>query len=133
VTDAEFLDAVVRGTPPGGAFGHRDHLRVAWLVVRREPGPDAATHRVRAAIRAVAGAAGQPDRYHETITAFWVRIVDHAVRARPDLDRFEAFLDAFPFLLDARSPFRHWRRETLLAEAARNAWVEPDLVRLPPR
>ncbi len=129
--DDAFLAAVERGAPPGGAFTHRDHVRLAWLVVRREASLDDATRRVRAAIEAVAAHEGHPNRYHETITRFGVRLVDHAVRTRPELDDFDGFADAFPVVLDSSAIFRHWRRETVLGATARAAWVEPDLTPLP--
>jgi len=101
-------------------FPHRDHLRPAWLMVRRfglEEGGDRAA------------AQGVPDRYHETITRFWLRLVDHAVGVRPEIDDFDRFLEAFPLLLHGSLPRRHWSEGPL--EHGRRAWREPELAPLP--
>ncbi len=34
--DEEFLHAFFSGTLPNAAFHHRDHLRLAWLVILRD-------------------------------------------------------------------------------------------------
>jgi len=31
--DAAFLDAFDSGAPEGGVFGHREHLRLAWILM----------------------------------------------------------------------------------------------------
>ena len=126
--DEEFLEAFFGGRLGAGEFRHRDHLRLAWLMVRRyglEEGGD----RVVAGIKRFAAAHGVADRYHETITRFWLRLVHHAIQVRSRVDEFERFLDAFPSLLDGSLPRRHWSEEPL--EAGRRAWREPDLASLP--
>ncbi len=70
-------------------------------------------------------------RYHDTITRFWVRLVAHAITSRPELQDFDAFLAAYPILLDPTLPFRHWRREAMFTPEARAEWREPDLLPLP--
>jgi hypothetical protein len=130
MTDDDFLQAFARATLGNHEFRHRDHLRLAWLQIRRL-GPDDATRAVAAGIRHFAAAHGATDKYHETMTRFWVRIVAHHVEARPEIDDFDRFLEVFPLLLDKGLPFRHWTRETMLGPAARAGWVEPDVLPLP--
>jgi hypothetical protein len=112
----------------GAPFGHRDHLQLAWLAVRESPRPE---ELVRGAIQRYAAAHGAAAKYHETVTLFWVQLVRHCVAARRDIDDFEAFLAAFPLLLDKRMLTRHWNAETLFTDEARSAWVDPDLLPLP--
>ncbi len=71
------------------------------------------------------------NKYHETLTQFWVRIVSHLIDARPEIAAFERFLEVFPYLLDKELPSQHWRRETMQSQAAQAHWVEPDLLALP--
>lgn len=130
MTDDEFLRAFFTLTLPPSAFHHRDHLRLAWLVVRRH-GAAAAEGLVGAGIRRFAEAHGHGGRYHETLTGFWVRLVAHAHAAGADIDDFDSFLRAYPMLLDSGLPLRHWSRDELFGAAARAAWREPDLVPLP--
>ena len=128
MTDDEFLQAFARHTLH--EFRHRDHLRLAWLHVR-QLGPEGAAHSVTEAIRQFAAAQGVPDKYHDTMTRFWVALVAHTRTQRPDIDDFDRFLEVFPWLLEKDLPFRHWRRETMMSAAARAAWVEPDLLGMP--
>jgi hypothetical protein len=130
VNDEEFVQVFMQGALPATQFHHRDHLRLTWLLVRRL-GPGPAGGEVAAGIRRFAAHHGQADKYHETVTRFWVRIVGHMAGARPDIADFEEFLSAFPQLLDKGLPYRHWRRETMSSALARALWVEPDLLALP--
>lgn len=113
---------------PDGRLGHCEHLRLAWLAARESRRP---AELVRDAIQRYAAAHGAAAKYHETVTLFWVQLVAHCVAERRDLDDFDAFLAAFPLLLDKRALTRHWRAETIFSDEARAAWVEPDLLPLP--
>jgi hypothetical protein len=130
MTDHEFLQAFAHATLGNHEFRHRDHLRLAWVQVRRL-GREQAADAVVAGIQHFAEAHGAPGKYHDTMTRFWIRIVAHCMAAHPEIDDFDRFLEAFPLLLDKGLPFRHWSRETMLGPAARAAWVEPDLLPLP--
>ncbi|HZU75271.1 MAG TPA: hypothetical protein VFA70_00800 [Dehalococcoidia bacterium] len=124
------MAAFLSGTLSPAAFHHRDHLRLAWCLIRRS-GVVAASITITHGIRRFATHHGQADKYHETLTLFWVRIVGHLIDARPDIAMFDDFLAAFPLLLDKDLPYHHWRRETMQSGAARASWVEPDLLALP--
>lgn len=130
MSDGEFAHAFLHGALPPERFHHRDHLRFAWFLVR-ERGVEEAAPMIAASIRSFAQRHGHAEKYHETMTQFWVRITSHHVDARPDSTDFDTFLAAFPPLLDTGLPYRHWRRETIASEAARAGWVEPDLLALP--
>lgn len=130
MNDDEFVEAFLSGSLPPAQFHHRDHLRLAWVLVRQQ-GTEAASHTITAGIRRFAAAHGQAEKYHETITRFWVRIVGHMASACPEIADFSTFLATFPQLLDKDLPYRHWRRETMGSAAARARWVEPDLFALP--
>ena len=130
VSDDEFLHAFFSAELANSDFHHRDHLRLAWLVVRRHGLVEAET-RVAAGIQHFAGMHGHAQRYHDTMTRFWVRLVAHAVATRPEIDDFAGFLDAFPMLLDPGLPFKHWSRVAMMGPEARAAWREPDVIPLP--
>jgi hypothetical protein len=91
---------------------------------------EAATERIEAAIRSYAEAPGA-GRYDRTLTEFWVRLVDHTRRRRPEIRDFHAFLEAFPLLLDEGLATRHWSDAALWNEDEREAWRDPDLRPLP--
>jgi hypothetical protein len=130
MSDEVFLRAFTDCSLSPGAFHHRDHLRLAWLLTRRH-GVESACSSVADGIRAFAARHGHAEKYHETMTQFWVRLVGHLIDARPDIGDFTTFVETFPQLLDASLPYRHWRRQTIGSAAARSAWVAPDLLALP--
>jgi len=77
MNDDEFLAAFEARTLD--EFHHRDHIKVAYLYLRRYP-LDEAIAKVRAGLQALAKAWGAPvddlERgYHETMTQAWVRLV----------------------------------------------------------
>jgi hypothetical protein len=127
--DGAFLTAFQTGRIANQSFHHRDHLRLAWLQIRRL-GLERASDEVTAGIRRFATHHGSPDRYNDTMTRFWLRVVELASRRHPDLG-FEALLEAEPHLLDKSLPFKHWSRESLTANEAKARWVEPDLRPIP--
>lgn len=128
--DDEFLRAFFAADLANSDFHHRDHLRLAWLLVRSD-GLAEAEVRVSRGIQHFAAVHGHASRYHDTMTRFWVRLVAHAVAARKDIDDFDAFLAAYPMLLNSGLPFKHWSRATMLGPDARAEWREPDLAPLP--
>jgi hypothetical protein len=105
--DAAFARAFERGEIAPADFHHASHLRLALAYLDESGSVDAATDRMAAALRRFAAAAGQADKYHHTVTVFWMRMV-----AR---------------LLDKDLPLTYYSRERLSDDAARSAWVEPDL------
>ncbi|HEY7031460.1 MAG TPA: hypothetical protein VH482_09050 [Thermomicrobiales bacterium] len=132
MTDEEFLrffDGVGQWAGPV-RFGHREHLRLAWLCLSRD-GEARGGARTIAAIRRVAAAHGASEKYHETITRFWLRLVAHHLASDPAAVSFDDFLSHSPRLLDVGLMRRHYRPETLAGERARREWVEPDLAPLP--
>lgn len=113
------------------AFGHREHIHLAWQELRDHE-PVEALHRVEATIRHVAAAHGEPQKFHRTITAGWMALVAHHLHEAPELD-FDAFLDRFPALLDSRLLRRHFSAELIASTAARERPLAPDLRPLPAR
>jgi hypothetical protein len=136
----------------GGRFGHRQHVQLTWLAVRRY-GMPAAIRLVSDGIRRTARYAGAPQKYHETISRAWVELVAHHAIGHPargtghkaggtgparstghpagqEAD-FATFAAASPLLLDKRLLTRFYRPATLAAPAARTSWVEPDRAPFP--
>jgi hypothetical protein len=128
--DSEFLKLFHEGALTGDEFRHRGHLRLAWLVLSRHTKSEA-EQIVAGEIRRFAVANGASNRYHDTLTRFWVRLLSHAMENAPEARNIDELLNVFPFLLDKSLPYRHWRGETFNSDPARTGWVEPDLVPLP--
>lgn len=132
LTDEAFLAAIEAATYPGKDFGHRAHVRLAWLCLR-EHGFEAGLERIRGLIQRYAAALGATGKYHETLTRAWAERVQVALEAVPDAASFDAFLESRPELGDSRLLERHYRKATLDSAEARAGWVPPDVEPLPPR
>ena len=129
-TDEAFVQAFLHGDIPPAQFHHQDHLRLAWYLTSHQD-LESATNLITSGIRAFATHHGHASKYHETLTQFWIRLVAHLVRHRPDITDFASFVATFPHLLDKDLPYQHWRRDTIHGDIARAQWVEPDLLALP--
>lgn len=129
-SDDEFLGAVEATTWPGENFGHREHVRLGWLYLRRH-GPEAGYACIQGTIRRYATALGAAGKYHETVTRAWSAHVYAALRETPGLEPFDTFLAAHPELLNGKLLERHYRKETLDSEAAKRSWIAPDVLPLP--
>lgn len=110
-------------------FHHRDHVRLTWLYLRRH-GFEGAARRISKALQALAAAHGASAKYNETLTLFWIRLVEAAMAPDTATD-FEAFITAHPALLDKQLPQRFYRPETLASPQARAGWIAPDLAGAP--
>ncbi len=130
MTDAEF-EAMVRsfedGSLPRSEWTHASHLRVALWYMTRHP-RDQATRLVRDGIRRYNHIHGRDSGYHETITLAWLAVVARFLArsdgARPISELADRLLDGCG---DKDHLLRFYSRELLMSDAARRAWVPPDL------
>src|SRR5579862_5613865 len=116
------------GRSAAGGFGHREHVHLAFLAVRRY-GTAEAAERIGGWLRHLTVYAGAPQKYNATVTRAWTEIVGHHVA--DDQARsadFDSFAARHPRLLDKRLLMVHYSSSVLASARARAAWVEPDLV-----
>jgi hypothetical protein len=126
-SDTGFARAFERGDIPPQEFHHRDHLRLAWAYLAECGSTHEAIRRVAAGIRRFAAAAGAAEKYHETLTAFWVTrlaLVRSRLAGGADLDDA---IRADSGLLDKDLPLAYYSRDRLFGDDARRTWVEPDV------
>ena len=128
--DDAFLAAFEGCQLAGSTFRHRDHVRLTWLYLRRF-GYASTLLRVREGIRRFAIHHGATGKYHDTLTAVWVRLVAAAILETPDIDDFDTFVDAHEALLDRGLPLEYYSPELLWGNDARAHWVDPDVRPLP--
>ena len=109
-------------------FSHGLHLTVALFYVSslRE---EEATDRMRASLfRFIEHHGVDPQKYNETITLFWIRLVRgflKRVNTRRTLsDLADELVKSHG---DSKIIFRHYSKELLMSDEARRSWVEPDL------
>lgn len=110
-------------------FGHRQHVQLTWLAVRRH-GTEAAVGIVSDGIQRTARYAGSPQKYNATVSRAWVELVGHHA-TETETEDFDVFAGQNQALLDKRLLGRFYRSATLAATAARTGWVEPDLAPFP--
>ncbi len=128
-SDEDFLRAFEELSFPADQFHHREHLRVAWLYLKSSDAARAA-ERMCAGILRFANHHGATQKYHHTLTMFWMRLVALALVETPE-GAFEGFLAAHPELCDKNLPPKYYSQDLLQTLAAREGWVEPDLQPLP--
>jgi hypothetical protein len=100
MTDDELMAGFEAARVDPGRFGHREHLRVAWLHLRRYGRFDA-ERRLLIRLRAFAVRAGKPAKFSEALTRAWVSRIDRAAAALPPDHSFDDLLLHSPELLDS--------------------------------
>jgi len=107
-------------------FDHRQHVRLAWVCLRRRPLPRVLEGFGEALAR-LAAHAGKPGLYHQTITWAYLLLVAERLE-RGGAAGWEGFAAANPDLLarPAELLAGFYRPETLDSELARRAFVFPD-------
>ena len=126
MTDEAFTRAFEQGAVTPAQFDHAAHVRVAWVYLHETASLDEALSRMRDAIRRFAAAAGVPQKYHETLTVLWMRLLAE-VRAAGAAGEVADVLQSHPALGDKDLPFQYYSRERLFSDDARAVWIEPDL------
>jgi hypothetical protein len=124
MADDEFVRAFESCELSPGLFHHRDHIRLARIYVDLD-GAAAATERFRSHLRKFAEHLGKPDKYHETITVAWMRLVVDAT-TQEGLEKLE-----LEKLMDKKYIEKFYSPELLASDEARTSFVEPDRAALP--
>ena len=110
-------------------FGHREHVRLTWLAVRR-CGTAGAVDLVSTGIQRTARYAGAPQKYNATVSRAWVELTAYHMGEAPQ-ESFEELARRNPGLLDKRLLTHFYQPRTLASPAARTGWVEPDVRAFP--
>jgi hypothetical protein len=126
----EFVSEFEACRYPNSQFRHADHVRLAWIYLCRY-GMAEAEQRIAGSIRRFAASLGHPEKYHETITRAWLRLVSTAWRQTPEAKSFDRFIASHSWLLEQDSLGAFYSRELLASDSARTSWREPDRHVLP--
>jgi hypothetical protein len=123
MNDAELLAAFEDTTLE--PFHHADHIRMAWIYLRKYGLLEAIT-RFIGGLKRYAESRGVPDRYHETITLAFLLLVYE--RMAPD-EPWDAFAARHDDLLrwNPSALASYYRAETLATNDARARFVLPDV------
>jgi hypothetical protein len=118
------LDSFLSGETDNRAFGHADHLRVAFELLQRQPFPQAAAT-FSSALKVITAKAGNPGAYHETITLAFLALIAER-RVVGELNTYEDFARANSDLLDKSVLTRWYTPERLNSGAARKTFILPE-------
>lgn len=118
------LERFLRGEIELAAFSHREHVHMAFQMLRRQSFLEAAL-RYSQALAAMTARAGKPELFHQTITLAFLSIIAERMDATRATD-FSTFARDNPDVLD-RSALAHWYRpERLATPLARRTFLLPD-------
>jgi len=126
MTDDDFAHRFEACTLPNSEFHHRDHVRLAWIYLRRHPALDALA-RFTAGLQRFAAFHGHPGLYHETITWAYLFLIHERMADSPAGESWEEFAARHPDLVTWKPSIldRYYAPETLRSDRARRLFVLP--------
>ena len=122
--EAAELERFVRGESDAGNFPHREHVRMAFEMLRRHDFVETAWLYSRA-LRLMTARAGKPEAFNQTTTIAFLSLIAERME-RSGAPDFAAFARAHPEMLDKRALSRWYRPEQLATEIARRTFVLPE-------
>ena len=130
-SDRRFIVAFEACQLQANEFRHREHLRVAYIYLTLHPFDLALQKMERGLQRLLAHLGAPSSQYHRTLTEAWLRAVQHFMKKSGPTSDFEHFLATSGCLLSKEIMATHYTAEVLASEAARTAFVKPDLCPIP--
>lgn len=119
------VDRFEAGDFDPSTFDHPAHVRVAWGYVR-ECGLDEAARRFSQGLRSLTARLGVPEKYHDTITWFFMLLIAERHAALPDAD-WETFRRRNADLFRGSDVLRRYYSDARLHSAlARRQFLLPD-------
>jgi hypothetical protein len=125
LSDDDFVAAFEAQQLKHAHFNHGDHVRLAWIYVRR-CGAAGAEEKLIAGIRRMAENVGAPQKFLYTTTVAWARLVAAALEKDSAEEPFETWICRHERLMDKNLLDAFYSPGVLTSDAARAAWVEPD-------
>ena len=123
-TDCPDLERFVRGEIAAASFPHREHVRMAFEMLRRHDFAETVLHFSRA-LRSMARQAGKPQAFHQTVTIAFLSLIAERLEGGRWSD-FADFASDNPDLLEKGLLARWYRPERLASEPARRTFLLPE-------
>ncbi len=119
------------GTISRERWKHAEHLIVAFYYIKNSSSLVEATEKMRDGIFNLLKSFGvdleKEMPYHETMTRFWMKVVDDFTKVQNGYSVVEAANLILENFGDKDLPLKFYSRELLFSDAARSEFVEPDL------
>lgn len=127
LSDQNLLSAFEAATLTPGQFHHRDHIRVAWLMLKKGS-LEQVLVRFPRALQRLAKALGADNLYHQTITWTYVFAIHERMTNMAGDHDWAAFELAHPDLLGNHQRFmsRYFTDQVLNSDLARQTFILPD-------
>jgi hypothetical protein len=122
--EPEELARFIRGEVDARSFPHREHVRMAFEMLRHYDFAQSA-HLYSQALRAMTTRVGQPEIFNQTLTIAFLALVAERMQAS-GADDFPALELAHPELFDRSLLSRWYPPERLASEAARRTFLLPE-------
>lgn len=127
LSEGELIVQFETRTLPPSAFPHREHVRLAWAYLRREP-LAAAIAKFCGGLKAFAASIDKAGLYHETVSWAFMLIIQDRIARGGRVESWEEFAAANEDLLrNGRQLLeRYYLPVTLDSPLARAAFIWPD-------
>lgn len=120
------IAALEDGRVDAAAFDHEAHAYVAWLYLEEMPLLDA-IDRFSRALQRLTVKLGVPDKYHATITWFFMLLIAERRKRDPDCDWFAFHRNNSDlFSRDVSIINRYYSSELLASDRAKQSFALPD-------
>jgi hypothetical protein len=124
ISDCPDLERFVRGDIAAAGFPHREHVRMAFEMLRRHDFAET-TWQFSRALRSMAQRAGKPHAFHQTVTIAFLSLIAERMDGSECRD-FAAFERGNPDLFEKGMLERWYRPERLASESARRTFLLPE-------
>lgn len=130
----QLANSFINKTLPQGQWTHEAHLTVAIWHLKQHSFYEALCLMRSGIISynlSVGGTNTSVKGYHETMTVFWMKLIDCFLKLNDEMNLMEACNKFLAGSLAKRDTFFHfYNRETVLSTEARSLFVEPDKIQL---
>jgi len=128
------VDLFDSNTLPIGLWDHYGRLRVVWTALYKKGLEDSLDQQGWLCTRwkAYKESIGHGEKWHYTLTRFWVHIIHNLNNSSEDFPSFEAFWVKHGESIKQGSYFRNFYSDAVMMDPkARTEWTPPDLKPLP--
>jgi hypothetical protein len=121
--EEEDLRRFIRGEQDPRTFPHREHVRMAFGMLRRHSFVETALHYSQA-LRTMTEKIGKPEAFHQTLTIAFLALIAERMHTQDAYD-FESFAASNSDLMDKSAVARCYPPERLSLEVARHTFILP--------
>jgi hypothetical protein len=134
VSDEDFLAQFESAAWPYTAWHHRQHIKIAYLYLRRYPFAQAQI-RIREKIKAFNAAKQVPESllggYHDTMTQAWMHLVYFTLCEFGAAENADAFYEQHPQLWGKKALRFYYTKERFTSPEAKAQFAAPDITPFP--